>query len=591
MIAPLLSLVSPTESSPLLVLAALRTLNTVADSFFLSHPDHDTTDDELLSLLYTEQYLPNLANLLLQASRSSTVQQQIALTAALISKTCREEHHRAMLAQSGVLEALAVKLASFVVATGCSLSPNDGCGSGSSHLGDIPPATSRSRMSPILQAIGSIIKCSKLRAIQFISAPAFSSILQKPDADTSLSHERRGNAWVSTSSNVLNSRQPPPIVIESLIPPLPSSHFRSSLAPTPNFPPLGALGASGKQTQASKSFSSAVEVIQSQSLEFIDEEESLLIPWLLYIARTESEVTGLMAARVLAILHRHGLTKRGREMWFALLLVPSVVRLLDKDLRISSEASNTNDISALTSPEQFIKQHAPPVLAMLSANSLEIQKAAAEAGAIKKLSQLLKESYDPVTASSSTSLWAPDPSASGYTETREDASTLGAAGVSATAYHVMRLRESVLLALAAIASDKDEYRRAIIDNGVIPFVVKTLKPEDADSSMLSLAKTQVDGVSKNQEIFTGNCKDAILAACGAARALSRSVVTLRTSLMDAGLATPLFALLKNQDIELQIEATAVVCNLVLEFSPMREVNFKSPVCYQELKADLLAGYH
>lgn len=42
--------------------------------------------------------------------------------------------------------------------------------------------------------------------------------------------------------------------------------------------------------------------------------------------------------------------------------------------------------------------------------------------------------------------------------------------------------------------------------------------------------------------------------------------------MDAGLAAPLFGLLKHQDIEIQIQATAVVCNLVLDFSPMREVS-------------------
>jgi hypothetical protein len=45
---------------------------------------------------------------------------------------------------------------------------------------------------------------------------------------------------------------------------------------------------------------------------------------------------------------------------------------------------------------------------------------------------------------------------------------------------------------------------------------------------------------------------------------------LRTSLVDAGIAKPTFELLTNSDPEVQIEATNVCANLVIEFSPMRE---------------------
>ena len=548
------------------MLNALRSLNAVADSLFLSHSDNDTNEDGLLNLLYTEQHLSTVTSLLLQTSPSLIAQQQVALTAALISKTCRDEHRRAMLAQTGVLEALAVKLASFVVGTGCSLNPSNG---GFKHIGDIAPAPSRSRLSPILQAVGAIIQSSKPRAIQFLNAPAFASVFQKPDADVTSSYEKKPTPWGPNASNMFNVRQAPPNAIDTLIPPLPSTHFRSSLAPTSGFPPLGALGSSSKQSQMSRSFSSAIEVIQSQGLEFIEEEESTLIPWLLYIARIEDEVTGLMAAWLLAILYRHGLTKRGREAAFALLLVPSLVRMLDKDSKNSSDISNTYDTSVLASPDRLIKEQAPSVLAMLAANSLEIQRAAADAGAIKKLSQLLKESYDEMPANSSATMWTPESSTARQSESRDDSSKLGRAGLSTTAYHIMRLRESVLIALAAIASDKDEHRRAIIDNGVVPFVIKTLKPEESDP--IAQDDGQTDGASRYRRAYTGNCKDAILAACGAARALSRSVSTLRTSLMDAGLPAPLFVLIKSQDTELQVAATAVVTNLVLHFSPMREV--------------------
>ena len=568
-ISPLLTLLSPTESSPQLVLAALRTLNAVADALLLSHPDSAESDDGLLNLLYTEQHLQTIMNILSQTSLSSIAQQQIALSASLISKTCRDEYHRVMLAQAGLVEALAMRLASFVVATSDSWNFHNGTGSGAGQAGNIPPASSKSRLLPILHAISTIIQHSKSRAIQFLSAPIFPIIFQKPDGDARQSYERRATIWNQPASF---TRQAPSNWIENLIPPLPNSHHRSSLAPQSNFPPLGTLGPSGKQSQPSKSFSSAIEVIQSQGLEFIEEEESPLIAWLLYVAREQDHITGLMAAWTLAILYRHGLTKRGRETAFAFLLVPLLTRMLDRDLKISPNVSSTYHLDFLTSPQNAIRERAPLVLAMLAANSSEVQKAAADAGAIKKLSQLLKESYDEVSPNSPTSLWAPDSTTPAPMEVRDEGSRLGPNGISVTVWHIMRLRESVLVALAAIASDKDEYRKAIIDNGIIPFVIRTLACRDVDPPSIPQTDSQKASISKIQGELAGNGRNTVLAACGAARALSRSVSTMRTSLMDAGLAAPLFTLLRCRDMELQIAATAVLTNLVLSFSPMRQVS-------------------
>lgn len=571
-ISPLLALLSPSESSPQLVLAALRSLNAVADSLLLCHPSKDRSYEGLLGLLYTERHLSTITDLLLQTSESTTVQQHINLTATLINKTCHEEHHRAMLAQAGVLEALAFKLASYVLATEYVLNPNLSSGLSSRSPVQLLPRPSNFKMSPILQAVSAIIQHSKLRAIQLLSAPVFASVFQRPDAYTT-TYDSKSSLWDPHNSNKFAHRQTLPSVIDQMLPSLPGSHFRSSSAPMSNLTSVGALNSSGKQPLTSRSFSSAIEVIQSQGLEFIEEEQSPLIGWLLYVSRSENEVTGLTAAWVLAILYKHGLTKRGKEAAFALLLVPALSRMLDKDLKISSDATDAYDVCISTSPNKFIIETAPAILTMFAASSLEVQKAAADAGVIKKLSQLLKESYDEIPLNLSASMWAPDPSISERMDSRDDASKLGPDGLSPIACHMIRLRESVLLALAAIASDKDEYRKQIIENGVIPFVIKTLKPEDADPSVTTHDYAQSEGPpSTAPRSLLGNTKDAILAACGAAKSLSRSVSVLRTSLMDSGLIAPLFTLLKHQDMDLQIAATGVVCNLVLQFSPMQEVN-------------------
>ena len=572
-ITPLLAVLSPSEFCPPAVLAALRTLNSVADSLSLEQPSEYSNQNGLHCLLYTEKHLTSITELLSQASSSVTVQQQISLAAALITKTCHNDMQRKMLAQMGVLEALATRLSSFVVATGCSLGPQNRYVLNSAYPDNPSAATIRSRLAPILEAIGTIIENSKSWAMQFLSAPAFASVFRKSDADSVPIFERKTHARNSPLFNPSTSRLAVKNPIETLLPQLPSLHHRGSTAQLSNFPPLGAIGTAGKQPQISKTFSSAIEEIQSQAFDYVEDDENPLISWLIFITRAESGITRLMAASVLAIFYRFGLTNKRRETGFAFLLVPLLVQMLDKDSKSPLGITSTYDASILRSPDWIVKEQAPAVLAMLAVDSLELQRATVDAGAIRKLSQLLKESYDPLPISSSTSIWTPQPANLENPESKANASKLAAAGLSPMAYHVTKMREAVLIALAAIASLKDEYRKAIIDNGVVPFVIESLKLSSPISS-LNIPKSQIEE-SQTRKILRENPNTVILAACGAARALSRSVSTLRTSLMDAGLAAPLFVLLRHQDMDIQIAATAVICNLVLEFSPMREVKSRN----------------
>ena len=570
-ISPLFTILSPAEFPPNAVLATLKTLNAIADGLSLEDSPPDQGEDSLYKLLYTEQHLANLTHVLSQSSPSLPVQQQISFSAALITKTCREEGHRKRLAQAGALEALAARLSSFAVATGRCFVEED---SGLTITGNLQAATARSRLAPILEAIGTIIKDSKDRASQFLSAPAL-AVFIKRSIDPASGYERKSHLLQSSFSNSFVNRQASQHPIDMLLPQIPHFYYRTPQIT--NHPPLGALGVTTKMPQLSRTVSSALEgyQCQRQASESANDDENPIIGWLIYICRAENGITRLMAAWVLAILYRFGLANRRRETGFALLLIPLLVRMLDKDVRVSGEAASPYDACKLRSPHWIIKEQAPAVLALLAGDSPELQRAAVEAGAIKKLSQLLKESYDPLPINSSASLWTPQHSNLEDTESNASATRLGAPGLPAVAYHATRTRESVLVALAAIASLRDEHRKSIIDNGVVPFVIESLKPFNASLSGTSIPQPLKDDSPKNNKTLGGNPSFVILAACGTARALSRSVSTLRTSLMDAGLADPLFVLLRNQNTDIQVAATAVICNLVLEFSPMREVGISA----------------
>ena len=545
LLPPLLDVLSPHEASPSTLLAALRTLNTIADSRLLQHPLRRLHPDTLTDLLYTEHHLHNLAEILSQTSAVWAVQQQISLASSLISKTCQEEHHRASLEQAGLLSVLATKLASFAVATGCS---DDGW---AVYPEDIPlPATEKAELAPILDAICAIAQTSKSRWGRFLSSPAFAALFPNYTSSPKL-------AYSALKGQVLVGSRPHPI--ETLLPHLQASH--KPLPNTSKFPPLGAIGTSNQPL---------LTAFGASSDDWVPDAEHPLIPWLIYIARAEAGgIARLVALQAITNLFRCGLTHKRREAEFATLLVPLLVTMLERQVILPKGPSVCLHLDS-SSDRLLLEHKTPAVLATLVVDSMDLQKAAIDAGVIKRLSNILKKSFDPLPPSATASLWSPEPQTSDIT--MEDTPTLGHAGLSTQASHVTKLRESTLTGLAALASLRDDHRKSIIENGVISCVIQSLKPYSVDSSS---SNKQAEDFTNQPQIVTENPKEVILAACALAQGLSRSVSALRTSLMDAGLAAPLFLLLKHQDVDLQVAATAVVCNLVLDFSPMREVRILS----------------
>ncbi|KAI9836268.1 MAG: hypothetical protein M1819_001605 [Sarea resinae] len=547
---PLLSALSPDASSPQLVLATLRTLNIIADAIPLEYPGHVLPDSSLPHLLFSKKNVESLAKILSGLSPSSTVQNQIALSSALISKCCREERHQVILVKHGVLDALAARLAGFVISTGFSLAKQAYAPTENMPVAAPPKA----KLAPILEAIAVIIQHSKLRASQLLLSPAITAIFPIPTLESPPK-----TPWGSFALSVPAARRTHLNPINRFLPQIPlPAEKRTSSQPTA-FPPLG----TAQFTRASTALGWTSDLSAGELRGTDEHAESPLIAWLIHMARAQKGITRVMAAWVVTVLFKSGLANKNREATLALLVVPLLVRLLDE-----SCAAKETTMDPLET-QWAVSERAPLVLAMLMMDSMELQKAAVNAHTIEKLSHLLKKTYDRISDARQSSIWEPNPE---NANTREDVwlpntTTLGSSGLSPRASHILKCREGALNALAAVAPFKDEYRKMIIENGIVPFVIDSLKPYESDMPSRS---TAAESEGSPQPVPKGNPVPVLLAACGAARAISRSVSILRTSLIDAGIATPLFSLLKHPSVEVQTAATAVVCNLVLEFSPMRE---------------------
>ena len=547
---PILDILCPTESAPSLVLAALRSLISIADAVILQNPKKLEEEDAFLRLLYSEQHLSVLGQILDQDATHPIIQQQVSLVASLISKTCKTEARRKQLRFCGILNSLATRLASFIVTPGyipamsLTLNPDS----------RIRPAGSRARLAPLLQAICTIIQESKIRVSNFCCSAAFASIFPS---------DKDPYSWrVPLAPS--GKREPPSISIETLQPLKSQISGKGS-----NYPPMNSFATWGKQQTSQRAFSSAMEIIPTESFASQDHDETHLVPWLVEVVRAKSGMTRLMAIWLIALMFRSNSVSPHRSRDLSMQLIPILAGMLDKDSKISDDEELPYDLGPSEPAARTILQRAPRVLALFVAENEEFQRAAADADVIKKLSQLLKQSYDPIPPASMTAMWNPIEGDVNDARDHSNSSKLGPDGLMPIQLHTVRMRESALIALNAMATSKDEYRKAIIDNGVVPFIIESLKPHDQPAG----AEDKV----QNRQL--GNPITTLIAACNAARALSRSVSSLRTTLVDKGLADPIYKLLRHPDLEVQIAATSASINLILEFSSMRGVRMLTFLVY------------
>ncbi|RMZ77872.1 hypothetical protein DV738_g4190, partial [Chaetothyriales sp. CBS 135597] len=541
----------------------IRCLNVVADNLPPQEPGQWCPSSYLADQLFASDALDTAISYIATSNTSASAVRLCDYSIALFCKTCTTEHHKQLLTDRGLLSILARRLASFVVRDGLVV-PNlellDFPASSSSLLPD--PLPSQARLSPTLEGIALLIEHSKERAEALLSDPSISSVLPQSRSDQSPA-ELRPSIWASPKIPSTIARARSTNAFDGLLPFVPPKE-KYGTSGNLNFPPLGA-GLPGPRRRASfhppAATAAGMNLVEDGNTEV---EESPLVPCLLYIARQSRGLECLLACRVLVALLSAELVPAYRAESFPSLLVPIIVAMLDHS--ISDQSSPALKHSCCLSNGLHYSKAAASTLADLIIDDLELQKAAVEAKAIPKLSAGLKHTFEAPTGHRVNTWRTARPSVDTMPVYAPDC-TLGFGGPSHATRQDMAHREATLQALAAIAPFSDLYRKEICDQGILPHIVLSLEPFQSSQGL----------ADDHAHDIKGNSASTILAACGAVRALTRSVTALRTKFVDINVTRAIINLIDIRDPEVRIAATKVLANLALDFSPMKESLLESAV--------------
>jgi len=568
------------------VLTALRALSNITDAAALITPGSDGTN-ALAETLFIPRYLEGFCGILASDSTADVVQEQKCLVASLISRLCKETHHQNAIANAGILDALATILASVVVARGEVIPGAEIVGQSDGLAELIPdPAPLGTNLGLVLEAIAAIIADSRFRAYMLLCSPAIMAVF--PSTDFAAPARETKAAWNALEMSGLRSIQAKnPGAMDYLLPLVPVKQPKTISTPFPTLAysmsreNLTATGrfAPGKFT----GFNTAkLDLGNSNGEADGDEPESPLIPWLIHLARQTSGYERIMASSVVASLFKAGFANPEREVALGFLIVPLLCRLIkEHDNETPSGALVSNFVDPATAMDWAILERTPVVLARLIADSEFLQQAAYECGAMKLVCKLLKNSYEPLTSQTAARPWSPNPDRGMDQSEGFSGCRLGPPGQLPIYAHRIAMRESSLKLIAALVTFKNDYRQELVEQEVVPYIVESLAPSPGKPKLTREKPRPIPGRMEEQEItpppgdpaYGKNPNSVVIAACHVLRMLGRSVANLRTALEDHGVAMPIFRLLKHPDAEVQIAACGTVCNLVTEFSPMREVSF------------------
>ncbi|KAL2255663.1 hypothetical protein VTK26DRAFT_2926 [Humicola hyalothermophila] len=572
-----LSNVSPLDNPPQIVQTALRVLTNIAAAAQLAPTGTEYTDS-LTDAVFTSGSLESLYLVLSQESEDTVVQEQKRLVMYLINRLCSEPHHQNALADSGIVDALATMLASFVVARGEVVPGAEILGQADGMLALIPPpaaSSSFSLLADVLEALSTIVAGSRFRASLLLCSPAIMAVF--PSTEFSPVATESKIAWDALEmSGLANIRSRSLGAVDYLLPVIPVPQPRSLSSQFSQFPPLG-YSPSRDNLASSARISTfkftGWDANTSGEDPDLDEPESPLIPWLIHLARSTDGLARTMAASLVTSLFKAGFANPEREQALALLLVPLLCQLMrEHDKEIPKPVQQAPVVEPNVMKSWVVRQKAPEVLARLVADSETLQQAAHECGAIELVVKLLKSSYEPQAVQSAPRPWFPSLSQGMGPEESSPTCQVGPPGKVPAYSHKMKMRESALKLVAAMATLKEDYRKALADQELVSYIVESLSPSPGkprSAKEKAAAEKAAEEESVGEVNPYGQNPDAVIvAACHATRALARSVSVLRTALQDHGVAIPISKLLRHNNAQVQIAASSAVINLVTNCSPM-----------------------
>ncbi|WPH04204.1 ARM repeat-containing protein [Acrodontium crateriforme] len=533
------------ESAPKLVTAALQALKSIASAWSAALESIDGFQQQTLDI-FSRSSVEVFLNILQRSSSSSGARQQLRLVADIIALTSVDEMTRTTLTNAQILDALAALLVSHSVENQFIEFPGD--------VLSLPPAPAGNVIPNIISAICAIIAESTYRAYAFFLSPAVRDLFQGD---------------LHTFPNQRQYFGPRYGFAYGKIPLLPPVHISTNLSMSygaggsRNFPALGNVN--NIDPRAASNFNAAQQGGDA-------DHANAVCGWLIVYARSLENRDRLKALRLLALVNnaidtdfvnqspRNESLHKGkeREKQLCVLAVPLAVQLV----QISAEGWPAPASVEEQAEAYQMRKEACDVLALLISARKELQAAAIDAGAIKYVCPILKKSFDNVSLAKP--MWSTRSSSDEDLSDTQETRRVGQRGIPNEVIHAMKCRKSALEAVAALAAKEDIHRKAVVDSGVVPCIIDSMKPF-APGHLASLVANRSQMHPKD-----GNTISVILAACHAAVSMSRSVAALRTSLIDAGLGKPILSLLTHDNVDVQIAATNVCANLVLEFSALRE---------------------
>lgn len=574
----ILNNISPASAPTQIIIAALKALTSVADSALLASPSCAFNTEAIAEHVFQPQHIESLSVILASSSAPGSnlqVFKQNALAIGIICRLCCEERHQQALAAGGVLDLLATQLASVAVRDGFVVPGAEDSAGKDAIFEAFPAAAKRTvKIGPILEAISAVIGDSKYRATRLVNSPSILAVFPSIEAKH---FPQLGIAKTQESENsgVELFRPKWLTAMEYLLPAVVIPQNRSGTS-TPYSHSEYTESKSNRKGKSGVSLESARFHVPGHNGSYPTSDiESPLIPWLVYLVRSLDEEERLTALSVLASLFRAGLCMTiARETSLALLVVPILINSIDRNDKETKEGKEVEELDdAKTLRKHYVLEKAPVILARLITDCEFLQKAAFDCDAVKILTRLLKNTYKPLP-SSQPQYWSAHSAAEGMEVEDETMYRLGDPGVHPLTAHRIRTREAALKAIGAIAGCSEDYRKALVLEDFVPYVVESLTefPGKPRQSKDRKDKNGPEPVRTSPDPDYGtNPISVIVAACFVARMLARSVHTSRTALIDHGVAAPILNAMKHSDVNLQIAATATVANLVAIISPSKEV--------------------